>query len=74
MIVLLLNIMFPILAVIGMYLLSKKNKNGFIVFLLMDAGMIYISLLYAQYGMTLTALLYVVMQSYAYYKWSEDDK
>lgn len=68
-----LNILCPILAVLGMYLMGKQNKIGFVVFIVVDLSSIYISILTEQYGILLMGVLYVITEVYAYYKWHKKE-
>ena len=69
-----LNVIYPILATSAMLLLAYKNKNAFLLFLVVEVCMMYIGLETKQYGVLLMAVLYFLANIFAYYKWRENER
>lgn len=70
---LVLNIIYPILAMLAMYLLAHKNRLGFIVFIFVEAIMLYVGVRTEQYGIASMAILYFIMNMYSYVKWGQEN-
>jgi len=67
------NIMVVIGAIVGMYLVSEKNKWGFVVFLLAEVSIAYIGVVTKNYGLLVVAGSYIFMNIYSYLKWRKQD-
>lgn len=67
----LVNILLVISAIIGMYLVAHKDKRGFVIFTIVEASMGYIGMSTRQYGLTIAAIIYFMMNCYSYAKWSK---
>jgi len=65
------NIALLVGAIIGMYLIAHRDKRGFIIFLCVEASMAYIGVESGNYGLVLTAVVYLCMNVYSYIKWSK---
>lgn len=74
MIDILVNIIIAIAAPIALINLAHKRKTGFLIFLIVETCYIYIALANHQYGLLIVALFYLVFDTYAWYKWREDEK
>lgn len=68
---LLANILLVIGALTGMYKIAHHNKEGFIIFLIVEASMGYIGWVTFNYGLIIAAFLYLCMNVYSYIKWSQ---
>lgn len=64
------NVVIFFSALIGMFMIAEKNKYGFVVFLLVESSLAYIGAATNNYGLVLTAALYLVMNIYSFIKWS----
>lgn len=67
------NIGMVIGSLVGMYLISERNKRGFIVFLIVEASLGYIGITTKNYGLLIAAVLYLTMNIYSYVKWSRHE-
>ncbi len=67
------NILVIIGSVIGMYLLSEKDKLGFVIFTFAEISILYLGLVTQNYGLAITGLLYILMNIYGYIKWEKED-
>lgn len=68
------NIVTLISAPLATGLLAYKRKEGFLVFVIVEACYIYLGLKTGQFGIIGVALLYFVMNCCGYYKWTRDEK
>ena len=68
-----LNILYPVLAMLAMFLLAHKNRIGFLVFLFVEIIMLYLGVQTKQYGIAIMAILYFFMNIYSYKQWSKDN-
>lgn len=74
MLIIILNIILVVAAVLGMYMLSNHDKNGFIVFFVLEFVSIYLGIDSHNYGMCIAAIFYLIMNAYSYIKWSQTEK
>lgn len=63
------NVLYPMFAMIAMYLVAHKDKRAFIVFLIVEVIMVYIGVVSGQFGVTIMAVVYFFANIYAYRKW-----
>lgn len=68
------NIILVISALIGMYCISNYDKRGFIVFFIVEMSMGYIGIKTGNYGLTVAAVLYLVMNVISYFKWQRAEE
>ncbi len=66
------NVALLVGAIIGMLFIANRNKMGFVVFLFVEASMAYIGVATANYGLVLTAVVYLCMNIYSYVKWTKE--
>lgn len=65
------NILLCVVAVIGMYYNAQKNKTAFIINSLGLIPAIYIGYVTDNYGIVISSIVYLVMYTYSYIKWSK---
>jgi hypothetical protein len=66
---LLINIMVVLSSIVGMYLIAHYNRLGFAVFLITEACFISLGVITGQYGLIITAFIYLGMNIYSWRKW-----
>lgn len=71
---LLANIVLVISALTGMYCISNYDKRGFIIFFVVELSMGYIGIKTGNYGLTVAAVLYLVMNVVSYIKWQRAEE
>ena len=66
------NILIPLLSLIGILCLAHKYKTGFVIFLVVEFCMMYIGYTSMQYGIIAQAIVYFFSNIYAYWQWSRE--
>jgi nicotinamide riboside transporter PnuC len=69
-----INIILVISAVIGMYLLAKRNRLGFLVFFITEICYFILGHYTQQYGLIATAGVYLSMNIYSYLEWGKKER
>lgn len=67
----LVNILLVVSAVVGMCMIANKDKRGFVVFTIVEASM---GISTRQYGLTIAAIIYFMINCYSYIKWRNSEK
>jgi len=66
-----LNIIYPIGAIVASIQVAHNNRNGWLMFVAVTAITIALGVQSKQYGIVVTGILYIFLHLYSYYKWGK---
>lgn len=67
-----LSWVFTGLAIIGTFLNAKRNRNGFICWMLSDAYLMGLNMEIEQYAQSFLFFIFLLLACYGYYEWKQN--
>ena len=57
---------------IGLVLITKKERSGFLVFFIAEVSLAYLGAISLNYGLIALAIVYIIMNIYGYIEWGKE--